>query len=104
MVSYQIDYWKKDPKLEEERNAIFTGMVPYNKFDLRLRTFKDERFLPIYVGILPDNLFSPKSRVINCLQCFKKEGIIPYRLLLFKCKDLSKVGNEFGQSGTSPIK
>ncbi|RRT66520.1 hypothetical protein B296_00008717 [Ensete ventricosum] len=79
-------------------------MVPWSRLDLSRRTFKDERLLPIHLGISPDSLFSPRSRVINWLQCFKKAGRLPERLLLFRCRDCSDVGYELWQSGNSPYK
>ncbi|KAM0949555.1 hypothetical protein DsansV1_C05g0053691 [Dioscorea sansibarensis] len=52
-------------------------MMPWNKFDLKRSTIKDERFSPIHAGMLPESLFSPMSKVTNLLAIFKDLGRSP---------------------------
>jgi hypothetical protein len=51
------------------------------------RTTKCFRLMPIYVGILPKSLFSPKSNTSSEEQFINDTGSSPMKLLFWKCND-----------------
>ena len=68
----------------------FKGMLPVNELDLKLRICKQGMLSPIEARIGPENLLSPRSRILRLVQFFK-EGTSPEKLLLERIKNMSKV-------------
>ncbi|ESR60334.1 hypothetical protein CICLE_v10017288mg [Citrus x clementina] len=62
-------------------------MSPKNKFDRRRKIHRDVLF-PSHVGMLPESLLYPRSRVRMVVQFCKVEGISPDRRLLLSIKNL----------------
>ncbi|KAF8008497.1 hypothetical protein BT93_K2233 [Corymbia citriodora subsp. variegata] len=69
-------------------------------FSRSLRICSNGKPGPIQCGTLPEILFSPISKISKFLLLFRVTGISPWRLLLFKCNDVSPIRfpKEFGMT------
>ena len=83
--------------LEEDSYHIF-----YQEYDQKIYLTK-KRLCPTQAGIVPENLFSPRSNKINLLVFFKIVGNVPESKLLRMRKDFSSI-KEPMDWGKFPIK
>lgn len=73
----------------EESSDSCHGMLPRNMFDRNRRILSDGWLDPIHEGIVSENLFSPRSRIIRFLHLLRARGNPPMRLMLARCTDSS---------------
>ncbi|RDY08659.1 hypothetical protein CR513_07088, partial [Mucuna pruriens] len=82
---------------------ILFGIWPEKLFDRSRRILKFKRLSPTHAGIVPERLFSPRSKHINWSVFFKMVGNIPESELLRICKDCSPA-KEAMDGGKFPTK
>jgi len=76
--------------------------TPVNGFELTLKTIKDDRF-PKFVGIDPENMFTPRLRFFKCWNSPNQSGMGPSKLLCSKTRCSSS--RRFNKAlGRCPIK
>ena len=79
------------------------GILPKSIFPRSLNIAIEESLSPIHFGMVPDNLFSPRSSVDSDMleTNFKQKERFPERLLLLNCNQLRE-GSENIELGMSP--
>ncbi|RDX77748.1 hypothetical protein CR513_42079, partial [Mucuna pruriens] len=82
---------------------ILFGIWPEKLFDRSRRILKFKRLSPTHAGIVPERLFSPRSKHINWSVFFKMVGNIPESELLRIWKDCSSA-KEAMDGGKFPTK